>query len=142
MSVGSRTIAPQENCTPPPHPPNPKTNPNPNPNPNREGGRAIFLGGEGGAIVRIPCQVFSYQFGRQLVNLVIWTSDAHSGSGYTCEETKIYSLAAIVHHMYPAALFNNPFMRHPENSVLAGVPKIKQSHHEEKKRNLKDADMK
>ena len=39
------------------------------------------------------------------------------------------------------ALFNNRFMRHPKNSVLADVLKTKQSHHKEKKTNLKDADM-
>ena len=37
ITLGSSTIAPEENC-----PPNPKTNPNPNPNPKQ---RAIFLGG-------------------------------------------------------------------------------------------------
>ena len=43
--------------------------------------------------------------------------------------------------MYPTALFNDGFMRLPKNSVLADVLKIKQSHHNGKNRNLKDADM-
>ena len=32
-------------------------------------------------------------------------------------------------------------MRHPKHSVLADVLKTKQSHHKEKKRNLKNADI-
>ena len=44
---------------------------------------------------------------------VNWTSDVPSGSGYVCEETKIYSFVAIGHH-YFTALFNNHFMRHLE----------------------------
>ena len=55
------------------------------------------------------------------------------------EETKIYSLAVIGHRTYSTALFNNHFTRHPNNSVLPDVLKTKQSHHKEKKTNLKDA---
>ena len=53
----------------------------------------------------------------------------------------ILSLAAIDHHMHPTSLFNDYYMRHSKNSVLADVLKTKQSHHKGKKRDLKDADM-
>lgn len=53
---------------------------------------------------------------------------------------QIFSLVAIGHH-YLTALFNNHFMRHPKNSVLADVLKTKQPHHNRERRDLKDADM-
>ena len=42
---------------------------------------------------------------------------------------------------YPTALFKDHLMRHPVKSVLADVPKTKQSHQKGKKTMLKDADM-
>ena len=52
-----------------------------------------------------------------------------------------FSLAAVGHHTYPTTLFDNHFMRHPKNSVLADALKIKQSPHKGQKRNFKDADL-
>ena len=43
---------------------------------------------------------------------------------------------------YPTALFTDHFMRHPKTSVLADVLKMKESHHKEKKRKLKNTDIK
>ena len=50
-------------------------------------------------------------------------------------------MAAINQHTHPTALFNDHYMRHSKNSVLADGLKTKQSHHKGKKRDMKNADM-